>query len=407
MLILKLALRNVTRNKRRSLITILAVAVGLAALIFLFAFIDQTYEQQRENAIRLFTGHVQIYAQGFKKNLAPELTVPHKNEILNRLKQTSKVIGVGERIKTEALIGTSENSKGILLLGINPSDRPPATELEPHVKEGSFLTVGGNRDILIGKDLAEKLEAKLGGKVVIMTQAIDGTLAGFAYRVKGILNTGAQQLDEFSAFITLAAARELLGIGEESHELVLRLPNRKAIPPVLAEIKPFLAKSQYQVSTWDEILPEIDQWANYAEAIINIMLVAVMAVIGVGVINTVLTSIFERTREFGVMLAIGTKPSQIVILIFLETLILELIGIVAGVIISYLLIGCFSHTGIRLHGFEDAFAEAFASHIVYPKIYFSRVIECTRILVLLTSFISLYPASRIVRMEPVKAIYHS
>ena len=90
MLILKLALRNIARNKRRSFITILAVAVGLAALIFLFAFIDQTYEQQRENAIRLFTGHVQIYAQGFKKNLAPELTVPDKNEILNRLKEIPK-----------------------------------------------------------------------------------------------------------------------------------------------------------------------------------------------------------------------------------------------------------------------------------------------------------------------------
>jgi ABC-type lipoprotein release transport system permease subunit len=407
MMILKLALRNITRNPRRSLITVLAVGVGLAALIFLWAFMDGSQEQQRENAIRLFSGHIQIHAAGFEKKLAPELTLPHKTEILNHLRKIPGVISVGERVKTEALIGTSENSKGILLTGIDPDELSPVIELRPYVRAGEFLNTGGNRDILIGKDLADKMEVTVGDKVVIMTQAMDGTLAGFSYRVKGIFETGARLVDELSAFITLDASRELLGIAKESHEILVRLSKRDGIPNVLTKAKPFLPEATYEISTWDDVIPEINQWASYTEAIIRTMLIAVMAVIGVGVMNTVLTSIFERTREFGVMLAIGTNPSQIVVLIFLETLILEFIGIVLGLAIGQLLAWYYGHVGIHLRGFEEAFAESFTSSVIYPKIYLSRVFESVRVLVILTTFISFYPAWRVGRMEPVKAIYHS
>lgn len=407
MILLKLALLNITRNKRRSLITVLAVAVGLASLIFLWAFMDGSQEEQRENVIRLATGHLQIHAKGFERKMSPEGVLENTNEILSKIRGLPHVVAVGQRVKCEALIGTSENSRGVLLIGIDPENEPQVTDLKKYIREGDFLSVGENREVLVGVKLAEKIDVKVGDKVVVMTQAMDGTLAGFAYHIKGIIRSSARPIDEFSAFVTLAAGRELLGIEDGTHELMVRLTKRGAIPAFLESAKKFLPEDVYEVSTWEDVYPEVNQWANYSEAIIRTMLIAVMAVIGVGVMNTILMSIFERTRELGVMMAVGTAPSQIVALIFLETLVLEILGILFGILAGYLLVGHFANVGIPLKGFEDAFAESFTSPIVHPEIHFRRVVECVRTLVLITSFISLYPAWRVSHMEPVKAIYHS
>lgn len=407
MLLIKLAFLNITRNKRRSLITILAVGVGLASLIFLWAFMDGSQEEQRENVIRLATSHVQIHAKDFTKKLSSELLLPKKEELMTRIRGLKNVVGVSENVKCEALLGTSENSRGILLLGIDPKNEPHIMDTSKYIWKGSYLEAGHDREVLIGYKLAEKIEVGLGDKVVLMTQALDGTLAGFAYHVKGILRSGAQNLDEYMVFTTLDAARELLGIeNQQSHELMIRLTDRTAIPGLLNNLRD-LSKDQYEISTWDVVVPEVNQWASYSEAIIRTMLIAVMAVIGVGVMNTVLMSIFERTRELGVMMAIGTSPFQIVVMIFLETLVLEFVGILVGFLAGYLLVYHFSHAGIVLHGFEDAFSQSFTPSVVHPKLEMARVTECVRALVLITSFISLYPAWRVGTMEPVKAIYHS
>lgn len=407
MLLFKLALLNIARNKRRSLITVLAVGVGLAALIFLWAFMDGSQEEQRENVIRLFTGHVQIHAKDFQKAFAPELTIPNRIEILEKIKSQPNVVAVTERVKCEALLGTSERSHGVLLLGIDLENETRVTDIKKYVSEGAFLSSGENREVLIGHKLAGKMGVGLGDKVVLMTQAVDGTLAGFAYHVKGIIHSGSLALDEISVFITIAATQELLGVDGESHEIAVRLTARNAIPTFLSAAKKFLNSDSYEVHTWDDIVPEVNQWANYSEAIIRTMLIAVMTVIGVGVMNTILMSIFERTRELGVMMAIGTSPLQVILLVFLETLILEACGIILGILAGYYLAFHFGNVGIPLTGFEEAFAQSFMSRVIHPQLKWSRVGECVRSLVLITSFISLYPAWKVGRMEPVKAIYHS
>ena len=195
-----------------------------------------------------------------------------------------------------------------------------------------FLSGGPEREVLIGKKLAQKLNVALGSKVVILTQAADGTMAGYAYHVKGTFGTGSEQVDEYTAYISLASGRELLSLGEETHELVIRLRNRKDIPQFLKALKPQLDAKRYEFQTWDEIVPEVEQWVIWSEAVIRTILVTVMIVVGVGIMNTVLMSVFERTRELGVMMAVGTSPRQIGTLILLETFILEAIGILLGLI---------------------------------------------------------------------------
>jgi putative ABC transport system permease protein len=407
MLLLKLAFLNIGRNPRRSVITILAIAVGLAALIFLWGFSDGTTEQQRENVIRLFTGHVQVHAPGFEKKIAPELFIPNRPQTLEAITAQSQVVAVSERVKCEALIGTSENSRGILLIGVDPEKELKVTELANHLKAGRFIRDGEDREIMIGSRLAEKIHVTLEDKVVILTQAVDGTMAGYSYHVKGIFHTGSEQVDEHTAYVTLQSGRELLSMEGESHEIVVRLQERKQIPHFLKSIEGPLPQSAYEILTWDQIVPEVEQWVIWSEAVIRTILMTVMIVIGVGIMNTVLMSVFERTRELGVMLAIGTTPGQIMKLILLETMVLEVIGIVLGVIGGYATVFYFSKVGINFRGVEEAFASTFMSTTVYTQVQTAHVVQSVITLLIMTTFIGIYPAWKAGRMEPVKAIYHS
>lgn len=407
MVLLKLAFRNISRNKRRSWITILSVGVGLGALIFLWGFGDGTNYQMRENVIRLSTGHIQIHAKGFEKSLTSELLLPDKDALLAQLQARSEIVAQTERVRFEALIGTSEHSRGVLLIGMDPVKEPTVTHLEKFITRGSYLMPQDPRSVLIGDRLAEKLQVGLDDKVVVMTQAIDGTMSGFAFRVRGIFHAGSQPLDEMTAFISLPASQELLGIEGRVHDVVLRLKNSKRVAAVAEDLKRKMDLNAIEVLAWYEIVPEVEQWVRWAEAVIRTILIAVMVVIGVGIMNTVLMSVFERKKELGVMMALGTSPSQIFMLIVLETLILEFFGILLGLIGGYLVTYYFSIVGIGFQELEQAFSRSYMSTVTYTRVEFNHVVQSVITLVLMSSFIGLYPAWKAGRTEPVKAIYHS
>lgn len=238
-----------------------------------------------------------------------------------------------------------------------------------------------------------------------MTQAMDGTLSGYAYQVKGIFHTGSQAIDEVSAYITLSSARELLSLENNTHEIVIKLSGRKTISSVLDQIRAKLDLNQYEILTWNQIMPEIEQWVAWSEAIIRTILLAVMVVIGVSIMNTVLMSVLERTRELGVMMAIGTTPKQIVSLILLETLILEFFGILLGLAGGYAVTAYFGKVGIAFPELEKAFSKSYMSTITYTQVEAFHVVQSIIVLILLTTFIGLYPAWKAGRMQPIKAIY--
>jgi len=399
MLILKLAALNIMRNPRRSVITLLAVAVGLASLLFLWAFMDGSHEQQRENVIRIFTGHIQIHAKNFEEKLSPELILPNRAEIIKKIKALPEVVAVTEHVKCEALVGTSGQTRGAILYGMDPAGQPSVLALNKHIKEGAFLDPQDNRMLLMGTPLAKRLEVNVGDKVVVMTQAIDGTLAGYAFHVKGLISSGSKMVDENHVFVTLQAARELLGIGEDSHELIVRLRNRSDIPAFRAAARQFLDEKQYDISSWDAIVPEVNQFASYSESIIKIMLIAIMAVIGVGVMNTILMSVFERTKEIGIMKAMGAGRADIFKIIWLETIIVCSLGGALGSLLA-VFGGEFVEKLIRAVMSRAGYVPAGQIVQFTPQI----IIGCFLGAIVLGVLSGIWPAYRASSMRPVEAI---
>lgn len=405
MLLLKMAFLNIWRHPKRSLMTILAAAVGIAAMIFLQSFLNTAVDEQRDNAIRLFTGHVQVQSPGFHDKLAPELILKDRSKVL-ALNQSSEVLFYSERILAEALVGTSENSRGALLLGVDPDKEPQITEISHHVSKGKFLASGDDKSILLGTKLAEKVGAGIGDKVVVMGQAMDGSLTGYSYRVQGILSAKNKQLDELTALVTLTAARKLLDIGDASHQVVFKLKGRTSIESFLEKVKASLPEAGYQTRTWDQIIPEINQWAKWEANIIHVVLLCMMIIVTFGVVNTILMSVHERTKELGIMLAIGTSPERILKLIFLETLFLQLIGIAIGLLVGVSLVAYFGAAGIRFDGVDDAFAMSYMSAVTRPQLDLNNIFGTIACLLATTSFLGLYPAWKASKTEPIKAIYH-
>lgn len=408
MLLLKLALLNIGRNPRRSVITILAIGVGLAALIFLWGFTDGNLEQMRENVIRLLTGHVQIQRQGFDESLSPELTLPDAEGIIKKIEAHPSLVAYSKRAQSEALIGTSERSRGVIMTGIDPGQEPKVTDLNDHVLEGRFLTSEDTRGVLIGDRLAKKLRVELNDKVVVMSQAIDGTLAGYAYRVQGIFHTGSRAVDESSIYLTLASVQELLGLEQDFHSIMVRLKDRDELKTFLPYLHESISnKTDLSILPWNELIPEVEQWAEWSSSINQTILTAIMIVIAVSIMNTMLMAVFERTRELGIMIAIGTSPARVVKLILLETLFLEAAGIAVGLVMGYSVVNHFGKVGIHFAHLEKAFSMSYMSTTVYTQVEPVHVVQSVLSLLLITSCIGLYPAFRAARMEPVKAIYHS
>jgi len=403
---IKIAWRNIIRNKYRSLITVMAVAFGLAALIFIRAFVEGADCQMVENYTNLVTGHIQVHVLGFQKKMGLERSIVKPDEIIKILKEDPDVVAVSERIKDYVLVSSAEHSSGVLLLGVDPLNEPKVTYLNQRIRRGEPLSADKNNEIILGKDLVEVLDIDLGDKVVIMAQGADGSLAAGAFRLCGILDSGAEEIDQGMALITLKAAQQLLVLDEKISEFAIRLDSVYKAETISQQLKQKIDTAKFEVLTWKEISPMTAQWLEFDRAFVNGILFVVILVVASGIFNTILMSVLERVREFGIMLALGTKKNQIVFMVGLESTILGLIGIVFGSLLGIMVTFYFSHIGINLARFATAFESYYTGSIIYPRLSMDYLFIFSFVVLVISIIVSLYPAWKAANLKPIEAIHH-
>ena len=240
---IKIAIRNLLRNRGRSFITILMIAGGLAGIMFLRGFTDGAYKESMENFTAANAGHLQIYKQDFLQTLNPSLPIQRKDlgNITKIIDNTPQIESVTARILTQALASTATNAQGIFLLGISPSDELSVTRLDQFVTEGGFLREDEDDGILLGKELADTLKVKLGDKLVIFTQSYYGNMEAGAYRIKGFIESGGRDTDRFTGFITLKAAQKLMDYSDDEIScLTIKTQDIQAVSSVVGNLKNIL-----------------------------------------------------------------------------------------------------------------------------------------------------------------------
>lgn len=401
---LKMAIRNLIRHYRRSFITLGMIAVGMAGLMFHRAFAEGSYAQAITNFTNIATGHIQIYRQGFFKTLDVESAIENSRQLEGFIRNHSDVKGISPRVISQVLIGTATSSQGILLLGILPETESTVTSIADFVISGKFLERNDKGSIIIGKYLAEALKVSVGDKVVIFAQGYQGTMGASTFRIKGIVETGGRDTDCCMAFVTIQDARELLNYSNEVSALAIKLNSLKKVKDVSQSLKGRFLKDGYEVLRWDEIAPEMMQWVGFFDGIIQVILIVVLLVIAAGIMNTILMGVFERTKEFGLMMALGTKRYQVMTVVLFESVILALLGILLGVILGLGVVGYFHKFGIDLSGFAEVRKNFYLGQFIYPIPSMKHLLTSVILLFIDTVVFSIYPAWRAASVEPVEAM---
>ncbi len=405
LLLLSLAIRNFSRNPFRTALTLLTVAVGVSAFVFVAATANGYYVQVVANVTGMISGDAQIQHTNFKENMRPSLSWPDAAQLLRRLRQTDGVAAASPRVQSMAMITSTAKSLPLMLVGVDPDSEQQTTSLHKAVRQGHTLRQGGDKEIVIGRKLAELLRVRLGERVVVMAQDLGGNLASEGFVVAGMFDTGSHSIDDGMAQITLGASQKLLAIDGKVTNIVLRLQGdeaqRAATLQKLAAVAP---TGEFRLLSWQELLPQVALISDFLKHSLALLLTIVLLMVSVVIMNTVLMSVMERTREFGTMLALGSRPDFIVRLVELESGILGILGTSAGLVLGGLLTVFAMRTGIdiQMHGASIPGV----SNIIYPRISAAVLALPGLLLPVLALLAALYPALRASRLEPVHAIGH-
>lgn len=401
----RMAVRSIVRNPRRTTLTIAASAFGLAAFVFLLSFVGGYLAQLVDNSTGYITGHLQIQHPDFRKQFDPALSLGDSDALLAQLRQRPEVAAAAPRTQAQVLVSSPTTTRNVMLLGIEPLAERDVTFIDRAIVEGRALGPADDRDIVIGRKLAERLNVRLGEKIVVMAQAADGSLASAAYRIGGIFATESEAFDNAIGYVTLEAAQRLLVMDNRVSAIAVKLKDRDTVDAFSAGLQQQFPR--YRVLAWSEILPEVGQMIGYIRVMARIIVGIVFIVVALGVMNTLLMSVMERTREFGIMLAMGTSPGAITRLVLYESLVLAVIGVLAGLLVGGALVIWLGVTGIDLTQYTRGLATIPGmTSVIYPRLGVGAVVSPVLVLLGVSLVAAVYPAWRAARLDPVLAIRH-
>jgi putative ABC transport system permease protein len=401
MLIL-IAWRNIWRNKKRSVTILAAIAFGIWAGIFTMGLMEGMYAQMVESGISTRLGHIQIHTPDFRDRPDISETIPDGLFILRQLQGREDVRAAAGRAVVAGMASSPQTSSAVTVFGIDPTADARVFDINQRVLEGSWFQTDKRNPIVIGAKLAQRLSLKLGNKVVFQAQAADGSIGAGAFRIVGIFQTTSSAFDETHAYAGREDIQRIFGLGDSIHEIALVLNDFKnvaAAHEALAETYPHLS-----VETWKELAPELAVTTEMGDQMLYIFLIIILLALVFGITNTMLMGVLERIRELGVLKALGLKGGRMFGMILFETVMLSLVGAVAGIVAGAGTIGIFAKVGINLSIVSQGLAEFGMSDIVYPTLARGAYLNVT-VLVILTALISaVYPGIKAIRLNAVQAI---
>jgi putative ABC transport system permease protein len=401
-MLLKIAWRNIWRNKRRSLIVLSSVIVGVIAAILLDGLTMGMLNQMLSNQINSSISHIQVHKKGFNDNKTVQNYIPDYHKAEEVVKNNPSVKHYSKRVVTFGLLSSAANSSGVYINGIIPEEEEKITYIKSSIIEGGYIK-GTGREIVIGKNLAEKLDVGLGDKVVAMSNTPDGSVGSDVFRIAGIYETFSSEFDRINIYIPLSRAQQMLNIGDNIHEIAIITNDYNRVTNIKEEIVKQLS-GDYEVLSYIDLLPLLVVSLDmYKEMIWIINLIVGLALI-FGIINVMLMSVFERIREFGVLISIGMKTSKLFMMIVIESFIIGIIGTGLGVILGLLIQAPLAETGINLSMFAESLKSFGSGAVIYPAASMENLVSLLIMIPFISVIAAIYPAYKAIKLEPVSAI---
>lgn len=402
MMLLKLSWRNIWRNKRRSIVVLISIIVGVIAIIFMDALTTGMLKQMLNNQIRANISHIQIHKKGFNDNKVVQNFVPDPGKVEQALNSNPNIEAYSKRVITFGLLSSASNSSGVFLTGVDQEREKEVSFIYSMVDEGNYLT-GKSGEIVIGERLAEKLKVGLGDKVVALANTPEGNIGSDVFRITGIYKSPSSEFDKAFIYVNINDAQNMLDVNNNIYEYAIITDNFQNVATVRDELRTSLS-DQHEVLSYQDLLPlMIMQVDMYRESMYVVNLIVGLALI-FGIINSMLMSVFERINEFGVLMSIGMKNRKIFAMILMEAFTLGVIGTIIGLIGGYLFNMPLEHSGIDLSIFSESMESFGIGAILYPTVSFENIIATLIMIPFISVIGALYPAFKAIRLEPVYAI---
>ena len=411
--LLQLAWRNIWRHRRRTLITLSSVAIGFSLAVAGIGLQDAGHNSMIRNGIQMGEGHITVQQKDYMATPANYRFIKNGKVLMQSL-QSLEIDGqLAPRIALQALANTASNSVGAMLEGIDFDVDPRAKQLKDKLVKGSWMTADDRRGVVIGSLMARKLKLKVGNKVVVMIGKRGGDPEANLALVRGIFTTGIDEMDGFFMVSGLSFARRFLvaedGVAEQQPltRVAIYLNDGDSMDEWLPQVQQQVREPDVTVLTWPQMMPDLLQYITIDDAFNYVLYFLILLVVVVGIINTVLMSVLERTREFGLLRALGMSREYLLWLVFSESLILSVLAVTVGWVLAgslhwYLAVVGVDFSAVIGEGMQ--FMGTVMDPIIRSELSTARVVQLTVIIFTATLASGIYPAIKAARVTPIEAL---
>lgn len=402
---LRLAWRNLWRHPRRTLLTLSAVAFATTILVFMVAMQRGGYGAMIESAVSVFAGHLQVQARGYHDDPSLDKSLADASALERRIAAVPGVEAVASRAESYALVSSPSRTYGAAIVGVEPEKEPSLSTLPRSVREGRFLGAPHAEEAVVGRTLAQNLSLSVGNELTLLGQGLDGTLAVATLQVVGIFESGSPELDRTTVEVPLETFQDTFALGDRAHAIVVRAADLTQVGSVARSVAAAVAdRPGVAVLTWDQLLEGLKQGISLDAAVGWFLYTVLVVVVTFSILNTFLMAVLERTREFGVLLALGTRPGFLGAVVMAESLLLLLAGLVAGLALGVTVSGIAAHYGIAFASSEELLAQWNLPARIYPRLDLVSLTLGPAAVLVVTTLAALFPLLRVRRLRPVDAM---
>ncbi len=405
---LRMAWRNLWRHARRTWLTASAIAFVTVLMIFLITIQLGSYDMIIDSSLRIFMGQMQVQRAGYLEKPQIRNAIPNAVTLAEHLRASPALtdVGVATRANGFALASSGTRTYGVSVVGVEPKFEPQVSTIPKLLKDGHYFARSDAQEAIVGSTLARNLKVKVGSELTLLGSAMDGSVAATIVPVAGIFESGVPEIDRQMVQLPLRTFQDVFSMDSAAHAIVLIAPSLERLPQIKQAVASLLPTGEkLVVLDWDRLIPGLKQliqadwttgWFTY---------VALILVVTFSILNTFIMSVLERTREFGIMLALGAAPLRIAAVVVLESALLALIGLAIGVAAGFGVALYFYGYGFTFPGMRELYAQYGLPGVLYPRLSAGSVALGPIVIFGFILLASVYPALRIRRLNAVEAMH--
>ena len=395
-----LSWRNLWRNPRRTVITLIVVSVGLWSVLIFNSFLAAWGQSSKDATLGLLIGQGQIHAKGFLDDPNIDALMSPPDAALIAALNARPINAWATRLVLPGVVQSEYKTLPVSIVGVDPAHEAKLSSIPAKVVQGRYLTNADDDGVVIGLHLADRLKTGLGRRVILMSQSKDGTLSEQSFDVVGLFDAD-QQTEDFFVFTGRRAEQTFVGLTNQIAEIVVTIADDAALEPTITALE--LAAPDLDVKSWKKLSLFLSTTDTFMQSFIYIWLGVVFALMAIGIVNTQLMAVFERTHEFGLLRALGMRPRLVLLMVAMESALLIGFGVLIGMATGAASIWYF-YDGIDLSAFAKGLEMFQGGQILYPKYDPGKFLLFSVIIWLLGILVALWPARRASKLSPVEAM---